>query len=422
MNLVLFLSFSLLDNVEKIQEEMSRSWDSQYQNYLDQRLWSTFNNKKTFIRRNIFYNKNISSCYNDDDDDDDYVENDVIFQPCHKYVDDFLTINTSSESLSFKNIAKNKEESESDSESEYLNTENFKHHYPILMKTICAIANLSYNILYLTLCDIFNICNVVAFDLKQDILVIIQNYQIYIIFYKRNNDYIKLDLSKRKLDDDDDDYDDDKHYSLHEEIKEFINQSNMNHIYNYYTFDDKKFSILRLPPISLISSSSTPILIKNDQEWSNWDSPKTPYIQWHINKETKTCTRRCVHFRFSLADIYNNNNSNSSSSSSNDSYKIKNYSIQNVYQNVLNFNYLYIHHEALICSNVIHIDFKNYYFIILNVREKNTCEFKAINFSPVSYNGHDNNNNLAIPFTNFIIKVSFDKLNYHEFMTFVESQ
>ena len=398
--------------MEQLNEEREGDWDTYNIKFLDQHLWLKFNENK-YIRRDIFYNKNLNNNNDDNDDDND------IFKSCYQKVDEYLSFNIS---LSpFKNIAAEKEK-KNDDDDDYLNTNYFKNRYKILMKNIYAIDSLSSNAITLLLCKIFDLCNVVAFDLEKEIIIIIRNYKIYIIFYKKDNKYIKLDLSiKKKKNDDDDDDDDnynDKYYNIQYEIKEFIRRSDMNFIYNYYNTNklDKSIHLTPIPSSLLLSTETTTTTTtttnnnNNNKKWSNWDSPKQHYFVWHINKNTNTCSRSCIHFKFNLKDIYDKNNK--------EIIMMSYYPIQTICENLQNFNYLYILHEALIYNNVIHINFNKCYFITLNVIEENVCEFKTISFLPLSYRGMSSND-LTIPFSNFKIKVSFDKLYYHEYISFI---
>ena len=382
-------------------------------------FWEKIDNSK-YIRRCIDFYTNLHN-YNNVDD--------IIFKVNSKVVDDYLSEKVLSSP--FENIIKCDEKDDDDI---IINSDSFKRYYVNLIKCLYAIETLSNNDKFVVLNEIFNLCNVVAFDLKQKFIVILYNRQIYIIFYSKNNGYITLNLRENSLIT--------KDYYIQKEMKEFLCFSNMDYIYEYYkhktNFDKEElsssssssiFSKIASTFMTIIKYFSSPSLIvspplipsrllyfppfnKKAQEEEAFiykgDSPMF-YLDWQWDKETNTYSRYCINFESSLKNIYINE------------FKKKRnayYPLEQVCENLLRFNHLYIFHEALIYNNVIHIDFENYSFVILIVFDQHECEVMTVSFLPFYYNGKSSNE-LTIPFSNFILKFPFNYLYFHEYLPFI---
>ena len=408
-------------------------------------LWEKIDNDR-YIRSFIHFNVNlhtyeiVDTYYNNSDDEED---NDIIFKVNNEIVNDYL----SSKVLPspFENIIQCDSSSSSylkeEKKRDFLDNDSFKYYYVKLIKCLYAVEIFSNNSISLLLSDIFNLCNVVAFNLKQKFIVILYNQQIYVIFYARKNRYITLDLRGKTIKD---------HYDIQREIKEFLCHSDMNYIYDYYTVNLDKGSssssfssffskiintimsiINYLSPPSLIVSSppKLPLIppwllhlspFEKKQEKKNIEKELIKnclneeedllmeYFDWKWNKETKTYSRYCINFQFSLKDIYQNAFKKEN--------KYAHYSLADVCENLLRFNHLYVFHEALIYNNVIHIDFENYSFVILNVLDRYQCEVMTISFLPLYYKGKSSNE-LIYPFSNYVLKLlPFTKLYFNEYL------
>lgn len=368
------------------EKEDDEDWGYPREHY----LWCKLDEKK-YIRRNIFFKTNLS----------DYSSATLIHTNVNLKV-------------SFDKIA------EEEDRYDYINSENFKRCYKKLIMCILAIDSFSSNATLLFLSKIFDLCNVVAFDLMQKIIIILYNCQIYIIFYGKENKYIKLDLSDTTTPSIA------NVQCIQHEVQKFIYQFNASYIYNYcmtkkYSGDEKsvfnKFVSLitksikyLLPSLSSLPSSVSMIEMSDNcsndnsnssninEKWSNWVLV-SDFLQWRTKAETYS---RCyVHFKFNLNDIYHIGREKTKMK--------KTYSLKTVCENLLIFNYLYIYNEALIYNNVIHIDFKNYIFITLKIIEENLCEFTTVSFSP----------NSSGPLSNFIFNVPHDQMCFHEFMSYI---
>lgn len=421
--------------METMKDNEEWNWDSPTSS---RRLWIKLDDKK-YIRRFIYLDKNLCEI-------SEFNASDVVhLKACYPSVNEYLQ--SKNVFQPFKNITKKKEkgreeegkgkDGETEEEDDYINNDYFICYYKTLIKCLCAIDLLSSNARTLLLINVFDFCNVVAFDTKQKIIVIIYNYNIYIIFYDRENTYIKLVLSDVKITND-----------IRHEVEQFICLSNANCIYNYYnnvnnsggggSSSEKsmfyKFMSLFLKPIKFVtqllplspSHQFLPFDINienNDDEnsnkietkwkWDNWDMP-IDFLEWNVNRKANTCSRNNVSFKVNLRDTYNVYKENTNCKNN----IRKTYPLKDVCKDLLFFNYLYLYHDALIYNNIVHIDFNKFFFITLNVIEEHVCEFKTVSFFPFSYNGKSCNE-LIGPWSNFIFHILYDRLEYSDFMAYI---
>ena len=401
------------------------------------KLWRKIKSNK-YIRKQIFFDKKLNHNINTSNDESffmvRYTEFDYLLSSKYLYSSKF-----------FENIMEEKEERE----EEYINSNKFRKDYQELMKIIYAIELLSSNDLMLLLSEIFNLCNVVAFDLEQKVIIILYDYKFYVIFYDHHK-YIKLDYKnqineiksyieyckKEKLFE--------YQYSnffyfdyVQNKVNEFLH-SDMNFIFNYMkkknNNNNNNNNILKSLieygkfllqfPLYLFSSSSqlpSPLLTKQISTMSNPLPIELPdhvsqqhlspnnvselpivYMRWIFNKEQQTYIRSCISLKRNLNVICKKFIENDN-----------NYS-QDICENLLIWNHLYIDNSTMIRNNVIYINFKKKYFTTLNIISDNICEFKNVSFLIFKYKGKSSND-LTIPSSNFVSKVvSVDKLYYYQ--------
>ena len=425
-------------------------WDMDYINFTFKYLWLKFDNNK-YIRKDIFYNQNLNLLTNYEDDSEikntnnsvdknkNVNSNNILFKIIYKKVDEYISSKISLNRV-FENIT-----NDDDDDDEYINGD-FKKNYEILMKNIYLIESLVSNAMPLLLCDVFNICNVVALDLKNKILISYWNCNIYIIFYEKYK-YIKLSDSLNGKEN----IAKELYYEIKHQIEKFLCFTNIDTIFNFYMKEkinlisklkntlSRGFAIISLPflspllplppqPHSILMSSSpfsSPQLLVNlpnnnnnsniQEKWSNWDDPKN-YLRWWYDDDKKTYCRRYIHFKFNLSEIYkyyyiNNHNYNEEDLSNGQ----KIISLKRVCENMLYLNHLFINDKSLIDYNIIHVDFKKYFFITLNVIKENICEFKTFSFYPFYYK-NKTSNDLTIPFSNYLLTPVFNDLHYSDYL------
>ena len=316
------------DNINEATLLEGVSWDDE----LNRRFWLKFNENK-YIRKIIYHNKNLTN--------DHHRINHAEFELCNATAN--LHLSSQVSSLPFKEILWEKK-NDYDNEDDYIIGENFRSYYKSLVKILLAMKSLSGNIRMLLLCNIFDLCNVVAFDLEQDFVVILYDCVIYIIFYADDNQYIKLNMAERLT------KKHNIHYTFQNELRQFISEFDKS-IIDYYS-DDIKVNCSVWG--SLLNKLNSPLTLPiTGDSWSNWDLP-VDHLHWRVNKKGKTYSREYVHFRFNLRDIYNFYHEGKRD--------VKSYSLQTVCDHLFYFNHLYINHEALIYNNVIHIDFEKFFF------------------------------------------------------------
>ena len=266
----------------------------------------------------------------------------------------------------------------------------FTDNYKYLIKSIYCMkqtTNAAANVI-LFLSNIFNLCNVVALDLYQNIIIIIYNQKVYIVFYEKQNKYIQLDFTIGQ-----------NNKNIAFEIEQFIRKENgAALIYNYY-----KPSILSYlwsnyfvsPPLECNVAAATNNNIDIRKQWSNWDTIST-FLSLKILEKSKYC-RKFVHFRFNLKDIYLL-----------EEKEEENYpSLASVCQNLAMFGPLYMYDKALIFNNIIYIDFDKNIFITLNIAT-DKCIFSIFNFFQKNE-----------PQSSFIFNVPHEKLDFYEFASFI---
>ena len=370
-------------------------------------LWINIKNKK-YIREKIFLNENLSDYYDNG--------NTTI-----KTIYDAYLSKIVSSSLVFENINGERER------DNYINSDLFKNNYKFLIKCIYAIDLLSINASIVLLSNIFDICNVVAFDLHKKNIVIIYNRKIYVIFYERENTYVELDLSESIS------------QSIQSEIENFICQDSFTFDYFCTKYGEKSSALnrfikyisrlfllgsvssLSLPDSLIVDSLERPIPIsqlltvtesynhyddiEQQQKWSRWNRP-SDFLEWRASKEN-IYTRNYVHFKFlNLRDIYHIEREKIMKTTT------PLYSLKSVCENLALFNHIYIHHDNLVYNNVIHVDFNECSFITLRILKENVCMFNTFSFLK-----EKNNQELIKPQSSFIFTVPHEQLNYYEFIS-----
>ena len=476
-------------------------------------LWSKLEeNPKIYVRRFIRQDQNL---YDKDGEDNIWFR--VVYDSMNRYLLSKIPIRSlHHENIVFENISgsvgkEDDDDNDDDDDDDYHRDEyingDFKKNCLNLLKNIYAIDFLPGNAISLLMGEIFNVCNVVAFDLSQKVIISLHRGNIYIIFYEKFQ-YIKLNMNPST-----------SGYGSPLNLKHFLLDSDMDAIYEYYArknsltpYVESKFwrSLLSWVkwPLTFMGMWSSPALPPppppptpypnshsnfpfsfslprfeygddedgkwQNQKWSHWDDHKD-YLEWHMDKDKMTYSRKCVHLRYNLSDIYNmycakekndqrgvevidedggrggggeepkketerdphtlpvyKDNTNVDKANNNQkvhpnegrinktagvSSSSSSSPLENICEHLFHFNHLYVNHESLITNNVIHIDFKNLTFITLKVIYPNICEFRTLCFLPF-YHKDKNGNELMIPFSSYIITMPslFDFLYYYEYI------
>ena len=355
-----------------------QSWDDDF----NRSIWIKLKENK-YMRKLIHHDKNIM--------DDQDIKTDTNFHACSAKVDRYLKFMY--RETPFKKIPWVNDDDINTADDDYILNENFRKSYSSLMKCVYAMKALKANIFMIFTCKIFDSCNVIAVDLENNFIMILYNSIIYIIFYVEENMYIKLNIKERmKIDG----------HTFQEEVKEFILQFEPSIVvyYNRESNDNSKKNVFG----DILDNFQTkaPSLINS---WSKWDDFES-FFRWRVNKKEKIYSRECIHFRYSLRDIYNSFHKGTR--------ELKDYPLKNVCNDLFYFNYLFAHHDALIYNNVVYIDFNRHFFIVLNISE-GKMEVMNVSFLPFLYKG-DTSNDITIPFSNFIIETNHDKLYFEEYI------
>ena len=427
-------------------------------------LWYKVDNFR-YIRQAISLNKNLKSksC----GDNKNYIFNTLNEEARNSLVS---KIKFDKDKDYFKKLSfdiNNSNDYDNDDDDDYINN-FFKKYFKDLMINIYAIDALQVNAIVL-LGEIFNICNVIAFDIREKYILVLYDNIIYIILYEKHS-YFEIDtklydiINKYKhqpktcnegqdclqcTSKDEKYLNYFKYYEIQNYVKNFMQFNTNCKTFDNYDLEMKNknqviemknknqlnnllsnlfANIIRMffkTPQQVLSNRKT---INEDEDCSlsslssidlqqfdtiNWQSfwllPKD-YFSWTYHNDKKVYIRSNINFQYNLNCIYTYNINDKHYFDKN---KIKIHSLSLLEYFLFYKNYLYVENISLIYHNVIYIDFKNLYFITLNIKkikDNNVCEFKAISFIPnFSFNGMSNND-IMIPFTNFELSVNYDTL------------
>ena len=423
-------------------------WDT-YHGTLNKRYtWcNLYNTKKLFSRRCIIPTKNLKKEEEEEDNNNNaYIDHSYFHILGGTKFNKYLTaIGNFYENKIFLNINgyifNNNNNNNKSEDDKYINGE-FKDNFNNLMKSIIAMSLNDTNAIFLLLGEIFNICNVVALDLIDDMIITVFNNTVYIIFFK-DFEYISLKMNNFVINDDEDN-------DIYYNIRRFIKYYKKNKIRKYISdkvnniiiiINNKNDTITTNDNIDNLCSTNNnnadsnkknetenekileynffssivgyfskflaykivnendsnedddddddDIYVDNDIEknWSNWISPIS-FLKWEYSPATiynkkNIYARSHIHFRYNLCEIYRYHN-NATTTTNNNNNSIL--TIEQVKEKLLYYNHLFINDISLVDNNVIYIDFRNSIFITLNIvvveNGEKLCEFKSISFYP----------------------------------------
>ena len=288
-----------------------------------------------FIREVIFPDNLIHHCYKEDE------EYDWMFKQQQQ---NFFMENNN-------NLPKNKsftklfsDDDDDDGKKDYYINNIFEKNFTTLTKNLENLKKYHRCNFYLLLGEIFNICRIVALDLKNEFLISIYNKKLYIIMYNENL-YISL-----KLEDNADGFDDDENngslINIHRFVKRFIHYNNKSDVLNRVKAveededeeedDEEAVSEPSTPSLSsssfaifntlfggYFSTSTRPPPLQQQQQqqtlkddiitnWDNWGPTPKDFFTWEYVDYNRNdmYIRKNIHYKKSLRDIfiYNNNN------------------------------------------------------------------------------------------------------------------
>ena len=414
-------------------------------------LWSKFDNNK-YIRQNIYYQINLKK----ENYLDIYSNNKYMLNIIHDNNNNNNNNNKISNTYIFKHLLINENENDNNDSNDYINGE-FKDNFELLRKSIYSIQKETINVIPILLSEIFNVCNIVAIDLQQKIIISIRNCILYIILYDKFI-YISLNLKHNIYEEKNQNkfhgVSNDNYHDIQHHIKRFIKYSLKNKIFHHvlelHNKREKKNDydlnrILRLftkyisifPVKQQLQSQQQQQYNNNNDDYfkkalqshsiksdifTTW--PKSydinDFLSWiyTYNDDCDMYSRRCIHFDYELNDIYNLQNNDNNNNNNNNRLLL-----EKIGEKLLYLNHLYVNHKSLIHHNVIHIDFKNYYFIVLNITKKSDnenrklCEFKTVSFDPNfgHYRGK-NSNNLMIPISSYSLYIDLKYLHFNHYI------